>query len=217
MNCHSSRPLALVSLLVLSAPAASAELSITIEAKNQVSVQDTIVELVDPEGDSTAPREVEITQLDKEFSPEISVIHQGSPVLFSNNDPFQHHVYSVSKGNQFDLPLYQGTPARLIEFDNHGVVKLGCNIHDWMLGFVYVAQSQRLVIADASGKIRFSDLPAGDYQLRVWNPRLRNNRKVITQAITLEENDRREQSVTVALREKIRKPPRPLNDGGYDN
>ncbi len=219
---HSSRRISptratsLVVFIAWSTSICAADLSIRIEDKNQVSVEDTVIELLGQAGNAFTAQAVEITQEGKEFSPELSVVGRGSTILFTNNDPFQHHVYSVSRGNQFDLPLYQGTPARLIEFDNQGVVKLGCNIHDWMLGFVYVAESQQLVIADASGRTRFSNLPAGDYQLRIWNPRLRNNKKVITRSIRLEENDHLDQTIAVSLRKEIRKPPRPQNNNGYD-
>ena len=98
----------LISLLLLSFTASlfAAEISITLEDKKQRSVRDTIVELVGAHPELKISKNIEITQVDKEFYPEITVIPAQSPVLFTNYDPFQHHVYSVSKGNQFDLPLY---------------------------------------------------------------------------------------------------------------
>jgi len=198
-------------------PAFAGDLQITIEDRKQVSAQDTVIEVIGSSTGSITTREVEITQLDQEFSPDFSVISKGSSVLFSNDDPFQHHVYSVSKDNQFDLPLYQDKPARLIEFDNHGVVKLGCNIHDWMLAFIYVSESPNLAITDASGIAHFSGLPAGEYQIRIWNPRFRNNKKTIAPPISVTATGTRKATVEVSLRKKIRKPERPKNNGGYIN
>lgn len=204
----------LVFLLLASSLSAS-EVTITIEDKKQRSVHDTVVELIGISPDASLDDDIEITQVDKEFTPEVSVFPRGSSVLFTNKDPFQHHVYSVSKGNQFDLPLYKGTPSEHIQFDSPGIVKLGCNIHDWMLAFAYVSQSEYLVVTDASGKAQFPDIPEGEYELRIWNPRLKNNKKFISQALSVGQNLPVEQAVTLSLRKKIRKPRRIEKNSNY--
>jgi len=200
---------------MLSTAVTAGEISITIVEKKQRPVHDTVVELVSNTANTMNAGNVEITQLDKEFAPQMSVVPRGSPVLFTNKDPIQHHVYSVSKGNQFDLPLYQGTPSERIKFDRPGVVKLGCNIHDWMLGFAYVSQSKYVLTTDASGIARFKDIPEGDYELRIWNPRLKKNNKVISQRLTLKKDQPLEQTVTLSLRKKVRKPPR-IDKSNYE-
>jgi plastocyanin len=197
--------------LLLSASLSASEVTITIEDKKQRLVHDTVVELIGISPKATVEDDIEITQVDKEFSPEVSVFPRGTSVLFTNKDPFQHHVYSVSKGNQFDLPLYKGTPSEHIQFDSPGIVKLGCNIHDWMLAFAYVSQSEYLVVTDAGGKARFSDIPEGEYELRIWNPRLKNNKKFISQPLSVGQNLSIEQIVTLSLRKKVRKPRRNEN------
>jgi plastocyanin len=205
---RSSVRLSYLVIFIFSGNLTAGELLVTIEDKKQRSVHDTVVELVGIDTKAGTVIDVEITQLDKEFSPELSVIPRGSSVLFTNNDPFQHHVYSVSKGNQFDLPLYKDIPAKQINFDTPGIVKLGCNIHDWMLAFSYVSQSQYISITDSTGKVKFTDLPEGEYQLHIWNPRLKKNKKVITQPLSIEQEQPLEHKVTVSLRKKIRKPRR---------
>lgn len=201
--------------LSLSSSLSASEVTITIEDKKQRSVHDTVVELIGISPGATLDDNIEITQLDKEFAPEVSIFPRGTSVLFINKDPFQHHVYSVSKGNQFDLPLYKGTPSEHIQFNTPGVVKLGCNIHDWMLAFAYVSQSEYLVVTDASGKARFSGIPEGEYELRIWNPRLKNNKKFISHTLSVTQDLSIEQSVTLSLRKKIRKPRRVEKGSNY--
>ena len=41
-------------------------------------------------------------------------------------------MYSFSRTKTFELPLYKGEDAPPVLFDKVGVVKVGCNIHDWM-------------------------------------------------------------------------------------
>ena len=77
---------------------------------------------------------------------------------------------SFSKTKQFELPLYKGTPADPVSFDKAGVVTLGCNIHDWMRGYIFVSESPYASISDGRGKVKLNDLPSDTYILEVWHP-----------------------------------------------
>ncbi|WP_196767929.1 hypothetical protein, partial [Streptobacillus moniliformis] len=70
--------------------------------------------------------------------PHVLAITVGSEVRFPNRDKLRHQVYSFSKAKTFDLPLYSGHPAAPVRFDEIGVVELGCNIHDGMIGYIVV-------------------------------------------------------------------------------
>lgn len=89
---RSSVRLSYLVIFIFSGNLTAGELLVTIEDKKQRSVHDTVVELVGIDTKAGTVIDVEITQLDKDFSPELSVIPRGSSVLFTNNDPFQHHV-----------------------------------------------------------------------------------------------------------------------------
>src|SRR5947209_19464034 len=77
---------------------------------------------------------VAVEQVDREFVPYVTVIQVGTSVTFPNRDPILHHVYSFSPAKQFEIKLYTGKSPTEIVFDKAGVVTLGCNIHDWMIG-----------------------------------------------------------------------------------
>lgn len=195
-------------VLITSAIAQAAEINIAITAHKQRSTRGVIVELVALTNEPIEPGIIEIDQVDKEFVPLISVTPIGSNVIFNNLDDLKHHVYSVSSAKPFDLPLHNGTAPEDIRLDEAGVVKLGCNIHDWMLAYVYVAESKWVKTADESGIVSFTDVPAGEYEIRMWSPRLRNTKVPITEAITINEGQLLEHAVRIKLRKRIRKPPR---------
>ena len=207
-----SAPSALSFLLVLLTIASpvgdtrASDLTVIVEDKKQLSTEGSIVELVGSNLETATAQPVVINQIKREFDPFFSIVAKGSPVQLNNSDAYSHHVYSVSKGNKFDLPLYKGKPAKDVVFGEAGVVKLGCNIHDWMLAYVYVSQSQTIATTDASGVVTFPEIPAGTYQLRVWNPRFRNTKRVLTREIILEDGPAVEARLQVSLRKKIRKP-----------
>ena len=109
------------------------------------------------------------------FVPHILIVQTGTSVLFPNNDVVSHHVYSFSEPKQFELPLYKGNAHPPLVFDRPGVVVLGCNIHDSMLGYIFVVDTPYYASTDAQGTVSLDRLPADDYSLRVWTPRLRPN------------------------------------------
>lgn len=111
-------------------------------------------------------------QVNKEFVPLVEPIFVGSAVHFPNKDNIRHQVYSFSPAKRFELPLYAGTPAKPVVFDKPGVVTLGCNIHDWMIGYIYVSESPWFAKTDANGKATIRDLPPGQYDVRIWHPRM---------------------------------------------
>jgi len=117
------------------------------------------------------PRVV-VDQRDEAFVPLVSVATAGDEVQFSNGDPTSHHVYSFSRPNAFALPLYKGNARLDVRFMHPGVVVLGCNIHDSMIGYVVVVDSTRRGVTDSHGQVTFGDVPAGRHVVRAWAPGL---------------------------------------------
>lgn len=112
---------------------------------------------------------LELAQLHKAFLPSVLAVPTGSAVSFPNRDRVRHHVYSFSPAKRFELPLYSGTPTEPVLFDKPGVVVVGCNIHDWMVGYLYVTDAPLFAVTDAQGRASF-ELPPGDYRLGLWHP-----------------------------------------------
>jgi plastocyanin len=112
-------------------------------------------------------------QKDRTFTPHILVVPQGAKVEFPNFDSILHHVYSFSKPKPFELKLYRDTPNSEITFENQGVVELGCNIHDWMLGYILVVNSGSYALTNNRGvaKIELDKVQLGKANLNVWHER----------------------------------------------
>ncbi len=116
---------------------------------------------------------VPIEQVDREFVPYVTVLQTGTVATFPNRDPIMHHVYSFSPAKSFEIKLYSGKSPMQVAFDKPGVVTLGCNIHDWMIGYVLVVPTPYFAKTDASGSARLRDVPAGGYEVRAWHPQQR--------------------------------------------
>lgn len=48
-------------------------------------------------------------------------------------------------------------------------IKIECNIHPWMNGWVRVFNHPYFAVTDADGNFEFKDAPAGKYRLMVWH------------------------------------------------
>jgi plastocyanin len=120
-----------------------------------------------------APVSATMDQVDRAFTPELLVVPVGSSVAFPNSDVINHQVYSFSKARRFQLPLYHGTAYPPLRFDTPGLVVLGCNIHDSMVGYIVVTEAQYFGLSDARGTFDVASVPDGDYDIRVSHPRMR--------------------------------------------
>lgn len=115
---------------------------------------------------------IEISQVRKAFSPDVSVVTLGTAVTFPNRDTVRHHVYSFSPARTFELKLYAGTPSAPIVFDKAGVAVIGCNIHDQMTAWVVIVDTPYYTRSVADGSARIEGVAAGTYRLRTWHPGL---------------------------------------------
>ena len=129
--------------------------------------------------------QVEIAQQGRRFVPQITVVPVGTKVQFPNQDTVRHHVYSFSPAKKFELKLYVGKPESPIEFDKPGIVVLGCNIHDTMVGWVVVADTPWFAKTQAGGRALLADVPPGAYTLRAWHPDLPAGVPAAEQAVTV--------------------------------
>jgi plastocyanin len=108
-------------------------------------------------------------QINKQFYPRVLVIQEGQQVSFPNSDDIRHHVYSFSAAKPFEIKLFKGAVTQPIVFERPGIVVLGCNIHDNMVGYIYVAKNEQTFISNALGQV---ELPAGSDQITIWHANL---------------------------------------------
>src|SRR4051812_44863255 len=83
----------------------------------------------------------EMKSATKRFTPRVIAVPLHATVEFPNADPIYHNVFSVSGANRFDLGLYKSGATKGKSFDEPGLVRVYCNIHPQMVGFVMVVDS----------------------------------------------------------------------------
>jgi plastocyanin len=161
----------LAALLCASAVARAASVSVVVTDAAGKPLADAVV-MLEPAGAPLAVKpmpNVQIAQHDLQFSPQVSVVTVGTPVMFPNQDTVKHHVYSYSSAKTFQIKLYAGVPHTPIVFDKPGIAVLGCNIHDGMLAWVVVTDTPLWARSAVAGHAKVVDVPPGGYQVHVWH------------------------------------------------
>lgn len=148
--------------------------------------------------------DVKIDQRDQQFSPHSAVLQRRSSVEFPNHDDTRHHVYSFSSTKRFELPLFGDETPRPIVFEDTGVVVLGCNIHDHMLGYLLIVDTPVFANADADGHIELKGVPDDeDAVMRVWHPGLGDD------SVGERVDHSEDQTISVSLSVVDEPPPEP--------
>jgi plastocyanin len=175
----------------LSAVANAADVSGRVSGPDGAGIADAVVFVNSPaprQAPAATPR-AEMNQVDKTFVPGVLPVVAGTRVFFPNSDQIQHHVYSFSRTKSFELPLYRGQEAEPVTFDKPGVVKLGCNIHDWMSAIILVVPSPYFAVTGSDGRYTIRGLPAGEHPLVAWHERSRQPTEELTRRVKLGDSD----------------------------
>ena len=198
--------------------AQTAEIAASVTDQQGRPVADAVLVAVPVDGNMRSPqraRDGSIDQVDKEFFPRVTVVPVGASVTFPNHDDVRHQVYSFSPAKRFELPLYAGVPSQPVVFDKPGVVVLGCNIHDWMVGYIYVSESPFFAKTGKDGKAVLTELPVRAYVVRVWHPQLEMSEEATQKTIDVSRDRRIEAAWTVTLKQEVRVRRAPTaNRGG---
>jgi len=160
-------------LSIMSSMSYAGNIEVTVVDKQQNALPNVVVYLI-PNGQSPLASADSISIMDQvntQFHPHILAVQRNTQVSFPNSDSIQHHVYSFSAAKVFELELYKGLRANPLMFEKAGVVELGCNVHDWMLGYIYVVDTPYFSQTDALGKASVT-LPDGEYALNAWHSRI---------------------------------------------
>lgn len=175
MNSKILRQLFFVTTLFMSSSAFSAQFVLSLVDDKGNPLKDAVAALVPVQkvDYSAAPTAI-MDQRENMFVPSVLAIRVNTQVRFPNSDDVRHHVYSFSPAKKFELRLYHGMTAKPVLFDKPGTVVLGCNIHDSMVAYIYVVETDHFAIADARGNINL-EAPAGKYQLQIYHPQMSGN------------------------------------------
>jgi len=195
-----------VFLLIL--PTAVLAFEVRIVDQNGEPVKDAVVSIAEGTISKDELEKVNSTpaimdQIQRQFVPRVLAVEKGRNIVFPNSDNIRHHVYSFSKPKSFQIKLYKGVPKKPLSFDNEGIVVLGCNIHDSMIGYVFVSPWPVFSVTPDSGLVEFKTRPK---EVAVWHPWVSGLKAPIKVAVAADESN----TLLVELEITPPKPPKTI-------
>ena len=166
----------LLALLGASTGAVAGGVAGRVSTPDGEAVADAVITAVPAGGGPTLAKpgaKAVMIQEGKQFIPFVLAVQAGTTVDFPNHDSFRHQVYSFSTAKTFELKLYGSGEIGSVVFDKPGPVPVGCNIHDNMLAYVYVAPGPHFATTAKDGAAQIKGLPPGKYTVSAWHPNLR--------------------------------------------
>jgi len=149
------------------------------------SVQNAVVYLADIAKGKAWPAEAKKPEINNnkcKFEPNIQVIRVGGLDVV-NSDPMLHNTHGYyGKRTVFNLALPNQGQRIPVELPRPGEVRIDCDAHGWMEGWVYVVDNPYYAVTGADGKFTISDVPAGTYKLVAYQPFSGPNEQAVTVA-----------------------------------
>jgi plastocyanin len=157
-------------------------------------IRNVVVSLHGVPAGSKAPTPIAPPKMDQKqcvFVPRVVIVPVGGTVEFLNSDRLLHNVRGGGKENP---PFNRAQPhARTIAigFKSPEVLRVDCDLHSWMRGWIVVAEHPFYAVTNEEGEFVFENIPPGKYKLQAWQEVLgRANQEVTvagegTQTITV--------------------------------
>jgi plastocyanin len=140
-------------------------------------IRNVVVSLQGVPASSKAPPIPGAAKMDQKrcvFVPRVVVVPVGGSVEFLNSDRLLHNVRGGGKENP---PFNRAQPhARTISiaFRNPEVLRVDCDLHSWMRGWIVVAEHPFYAVTNEEGEFVFENVPPGKYKLQAWQEILGN-------------------------------------------
>jgi plastocyanin len=113
-----------------------------------------------------------------EFRPHILVMAPGE-VDILNSDGVLHNIHTFSTANPAinkAQPKFKKTMTE--KFEKPEAIKVQCDAHSWMLGWIYVTDAP-VATTDDKGSFKIENVPAGKHKVEVWHPVLGKQTKEV--------------------------------------
>ena len=112
-----------------------------------------------------------------EYQPHIILVPAGKPFEIKNSDGINHNIHAFGKVN---TEWNKATPgfftkqnkSLTMTFDKPEYVRVGCDVHSWMNGWFVVKDNPYYEVTDENGTYKMTDVPPGEYEVKVWHEKL---------------------------------------------
>jgi plastocyanin len=132
-------------------------------------------------GKPFGPMDATLDQKGCKYVPHVLLFPAGSTVKINNDDGILHNIHTYSTKNP---PINRAQPKfkKTIEekFADPEVIKVTCDAHGWMQGWFVSEDNPYYAKTDADGNFKLTDVPPGEYEVKVWHGKLGEKTQKVT-------------------------------------
>ena len=137
-----------------------------------------VVSVAGAKGTPTA-KKATLDQHGCKFVPHVTAMTPGELEL-KNSDDILHNIHTYSTANPSinkAQPKFKKVMAE--KFEKPEMIKLTCDVHSWMLGWVAVMPNPFFGVTGADGTAKIENVPPGKYTVEAWHETLGKQTKEV--------------------------------------
>lgn len=134
-------------------------------------LQNVLVRIKEPVAAPSPQQPVVIDQIDCMYRPRVIGAVKGQPLQVKNSNGTLHNVHTFLQSGKtwFNQAQPPKAPDIVRPIDQDGLIKLKCDVHPWMVGYVLVSNSPFFATTGPDGRFVLSGVPEGTYTLEAWH------------------------------------------------
>jgi hypothetical protein len=152
------------------------KLSETLVVGSNGGIQNAVVYLANISNGKPLNRTAQNGALDQNgcrYAPHVTLVPAKTSFNILNSDGILHNIHTYSTKNKpvnLAQPKFKKTITQ--QFEQPEFIKVGCDAHTWMSGWLVVQEHPYYAVTDQNGGFKLTDIPPGEYELKVWHETL---------------------------------------------
>jgi plastocyanin len=123
-----------------------------------------------------APKPAQKPTLDQKgchFQPHVLLVPAGAEVDILNPDGVLHNIHTFATANpSINKAQPKFKKVMTEKFEKPEIIKVQCDAHSWMQGWIVVLPHPSYAVTDAKGAFKLENVPAGKQKVEVWHETL---------------------------------------------
>ncbi len=152
---------------------------------NNGALTDAVVYLHKVKEGKPFPAELSASKIDQkgcEFKPFLQAMKNSTKIAAISRDPILHniHTYEIigrTKKTVFNVSQPEpSTVKKTVKLKRGTAMKVECDAHDFMHGFVFVAKNPYFAVVGEDGSYSIDNVPPGKYTIKAWHGTLKDQK-----------------------------------------